>query len=620
MGHRNIRQSIVRAALCTTLLAVTIAAAAEPKFRAQEITKDLTVGYATRILDMNEDGKPDILVVDSKRVIWFENPGWQLHTILEGATLPDNVSIAPADIDGDGKLDFALAADWRPADTNASGSIQWIRRGKSPDDLWSVHRIGTEPTTHRIRFADIDADGREELLVVPLFGRGSTGPNFAETPVRILSYKIPADPVAGPWTAEVLNEELHVAHNFFPTDLNRDGKLDILVASFEGVSLLARADDGRWQRTLLGSGNQETSPSRGASEIKHGRLASGADYLATIEPWHGFQVVVYTRPEPPPTNSSAGVPQSPLWQRHVLDEQLKWGHAVWCADVDGDRDEELVIGVRDNKDAANPCGLRIFDPTAPDGSAWQRSIVDPGGVAIEDLAVADLDGDGRQDIVAAGRHTKNVCIYWNEKPQSVAATADAGPALGDYPPETLPASHGSDVSLPKSRGKVATVIMCMSVDCPISNEFLPAIQKLAKKYGSQGVQFLGIDPNAGETLADMAEYARTRKLEFPFLRDEEARISRRLLFSVTPEARVFDGQGKIVYRGRIDDRYRAGGGGVPRTAELAEALDELLAGKPVSKSNTRPVGCPIQLSPSAPTRLSPLALRRETAWAQAQAE
>jgi hypothetical protein len=101
----------------------------------------------------------------------------------------------------------------------------------------------------------------------------------------------------------------------------------------------------------------------------------------------------------------------------VLDEELKWGHAVWCADVDGDKDQELIIGVRDNKNAANPCGLRIYDPTAPDGSAWKRYLIDPAGVAIEDLAVADLNADGKQDVVAAGRQTKNVRIYWNETPQ-----------------------------------------------------------------------------------------------------------------------------------------------------------------------------------------------------------
>jgi hypothetical protein len=196
---------------CTFVSAVLVgsalsAPAAELQFRVQEIFKQLSVGYATRIVDMNDDRKPDIVVVDTKRVIWFENPDWRMHTIIENATLPDNVSIAEADIDGDGKQDFALAADWRPADTVASGSIQWLARGESPDAPWKVHRIGTEPTTHRIRFADLDADGRPELLVVPLFGRGSKGPHFAEAPLRILSYKIPSDPVAGPWVPEVINE------------------------------------------------------------------------------------------------------------------------------------------------------------------------------------------------------------------------------------------------------------------------------------------------------------------------------------------------------------------------------------------------------------------------------
>ena len=184
---------------------------------------------------------------------------------------------------------------------------------------------------HRIRFADLDGDRRDELIVVPLFGRDTTPPNFAEAPVRILAYKIPADPVRDRWTPQVLNEELHVAHNFWPTDLDQDGKLDILVASFEGVSLLRRQADGRWARTLVGAGNQATAPSRGASEVKHGRLRSGADYIATIEPWHGFQVIVYTRPPGAAGKQIPAGSDGPLWPRQVVDEQLKWGHAVWCA-------------------------------------------------------------------------------------------------------------------------------------------------------------------------------------------------------------------------------------------------------------------------------------------------
>ena len=374
---------------------------------------------------MNDDAKLDIVVVDTDRVIWFENPQWQMHTLVEQQTKKDNVSLAAADINGDGQLDFALGADWRPSDTRTSGSLQWLACGARPDDKWTVHPIGTEPTIHRIRFADLDADGRPELIVVPLFGRGTTGPEFAESPVRILSYKIPGDPIAGPWVPTVLNEELHVAHNFWPTDLDDDGQLELLVASFEGVSLLKRQPDGSWQRRLIGEGNQQTSPSRGASEIKHGQLASGQDYLATIEPWHGFQVVVYTPPVK--TSAAANDQESPLWKRTVLDEELKWGHAVWCADLDGDQTEELVIGVRDSKDGEHLCGIRIYDPAGDaivggDAGAWSKQLLDPGGVAVEDLACGDLNGDGRLDIVAVGRQTKNVRVYWNR-----------GPAVADSP-------------------------------------------------------------------------------------------------------------------------------------------------------------------------------------------
>lgn len=396
------------------------AEAAEPTFRTEEIDKSLTVGYAVQLVDMNEDAKPDIVVVDSGRVIWFENPDWKLHTLISGQTKRDNVCLAPNDIDGDGKVDFALGADWRPADTTNSGSIQWLRRGTSPDAAWEVHAIGVEPTVHRMRWVDLAGDGRAELVVAPLFGQGTKGPNFAERGVRILAYPIPADPVVGPWEPVVLNESLHVSHNFWPTDFDRDGRLDLLVASFEGVTLLSPpAPPGNsetprsltnWTAQRVGAGNQDTSPNRGASEIKQGQLASGASYLATIEPWHGSQVVVYTAPPSMPPGYFGG-----LWDRHVLDDELAWGHVVWCANVDDDADEELIIGVRDNKNDTARSGIRIYDPQDALGRTWQRHLVDPAGVAVEDAIAGDLNADGRTDIIAVGRATHNVRIYWNEK-------------------------------------------------------------------------------------------------------------------------------------------------------------------------------------------------------------
>jgi hypothetical protein len=381
-----------------------------PRFRMQEIATDLKVGYAVLLVDLNNDGKKDIIVVDTTRVVWYENPTWKRRTIIEGQTKPDNVCIAAYDIDGDGQLDLALGADWKPSNTKGGGTLQWLKRGKTLDEPWTLYPIGTEPTVHRIRFADLDGEGRAQLVVAPLQGRQSTqAKNWVDgLPVRLLAYRIPKDPTRERWVPEVVDESLHVLHNFWPVASASGKGMDLLTASYEGVNLLTHDVSGKWNRRHLGEGNQANPQSnRGASEVKQGKLKNGGRFIATIEPWHGNQVVVYT----PPADPASG-----LWHRHVIDEHLKWGHAVWCADLDGDGDDELVIGVRDNfsNQPQERRGVRIYK--AVDGSAaqWARHMVEDGGVAVKDLAVADLDGDGRMDIVAAGRQTRNVRIYWNE--------------------------------------------------------------------------------------------------------------------------------------------------------------------------------------------------------------
>src|SRR5205085_1325138 len=170
---------------------------------------------------------------------------------------------------------------------------------------------------------------------------------------------------------------------------------------------LLSLDNGKPIRRHLGAGNQENPKSkRGASEIKQGRLKNGRKFIATIEPWHGDQVVVYTEPANP----------GALWDRHVIDEELRWGHAVWCADLDGDGNDELIIGVRGAGGKLTPqdrAGVRIYKVQDDKGASWVRQMVDENGVAVEDMAAADLDGDGRIDIVAVGRQTRNVRVYWN---------------------------------------------------------------------------------------------------------------------------------------------------------------------------------------------------------------
>src|SRR3954447_11811892 len=81
-----------------------------PHFKTDEIDKSLSIGYAVNLVDINADGKPDIVVVDKDRVIWFAAPEWRMRVITKDQKKLDNVCMDAYDIDGDGKVDLALGA------------------------------------------------------------------------------------------------------------------------------------------------------------------------------------------------------------------------------------------------------------------------------------------------------------------------------------------------------------------------------------------------------------------------------------------------------------------------------------------------------------------------------
>ena len=393
--------ALLASALAGIALISAASAKTNLKFRHQELEANFDIGYAVSTADVNHDGKLDIVAINPTQAVWFENPSWQKQVVLDGKTEKDNVCIAANDIDGDGQVDVALGAAWRPSDTKGGGTLQWITRQNGAAEPWSMHPLGFEPTLHRMRWGDVDGDGKKELLVAPLHGRGTAGPNWWEgNGARLLVLRPPADPANTKWLEEVADDSLHIVHNLWATNFDSDPADEILTASYEGVHVLDRASDGKWTRRKLGEGYQ-SDKIKGAGEIKLGRLKNGRRYLATIEPWHANNAVIYEEPSDPTT----------LWNRKVITDQLDGGHAVWVADLDGDGDEELAVGWRmpGKGDFAKP-GIAVFDP-----GDWQYQIIDSGGMATEDLTIADLNQDGRPDIVAVGRATHNVKIYWNEK-------------------------------------------------------------------------------------------------------------------------------------------------------------------------------------------------------------
>jgi thiol-disulfide isomerase/thioredoxin len=138
------------------------------------------------------------------------------------------------------------------------------------------------------------------------------------------------------------------------------------------------------------------------------------------------------------------------------------------------------------------------------------------------------------------------------------------------------------------------VIAFLGTECPVAKLYGPRLPELASRYEAQKVAFVAIDSNQQDTLAEMAQYARVAKIDFPFLKDPANAVADQFGAERTPEVFVLDKARTVRYRGRIDDQYVVGSSrNEPKQNDLAAALDELLSGKDVSTPETKATGCHI---------------------------
>ena len=381
------------------------------QFKDHVIENNEPGGYALIVVDVNKDGKPDVIGVSQQvpDLKWYENPGWQPHVMVRD--MLGQVNLAAYDIDGDGIPEIALESGFAMQQAKSPGNMYVLSHVGDPREPWKATKVDAYPTTHHVAWADIDGDGKKELINAPLVGPTNEGPKF-EGKTPLFYYHVPQDWTSGPWKRETITDEMSgITHRVRVAQWSTKGKQEqLMVANFEGVLLYTASGKGdklKWDRKVIVTGHDsEPAPRLGTSDIKIAHLGK-KKFLAAVEPWHGNEVVVYT------DDGKGG------WHRQVLYDQLAEGHEVCVGDFNGDGRDEIVAGDRAKGKVASSY---IFYSVDAAGTQWRREELDHMGMSASGCAVADMNGDGRPDIVMIGGATHNIKWYENAGPAN-AATA-----------------------------------------------------------------------------------------------------------------------------------------------------------------------------------------------------
>jgi hypothetical protein len=358
-------------------------------FVAHDIDANFRGGYSVSVADFNHDGKPDVIAnsLAVQELAWYENPTWERHVIAPETQ--QIVNEAMADIDGDGIPEVAFQSSFAMQAANSAG-INWIaRHNGDPRPPWKVEKIDSFPTSHHVAWADLDGDGKKELINAPLIGEKSVAPTYDQDKASVFWYS------SKDWKRHVVTADIPgIIHRVRVVTWDDGKREQFLVASFEGIALYRASGSGdgmTFAKELLSAGHVEKAPRLGASDVGVGKQA-GKRFFASVEPWHGNEVVVYTE---------AGG----KWNRRVIFDKVSSGHEIAVVDLNGDGRDDVVANDNGRVSAQNPNGTPgvhvFFAPADAATGEWQyRRIEDKS--AMNSCVGADLNGDRKMDLVCTG--------------------------------------------------------------------------------------------------------------------------------------------------------------------------------------------------------------------------
>ncbi|MGB5529042.1 MAG: thioredoxin family protein [Ignavibacteriaceae bacterium] len=156
---------------------------------------------------------------------------------------------------------------------------------------------------------------------------------------------------------------------------------------------------------------------------------------------------------------------------------------------------------------------------------------------------------------------------------------------------TLKDYNGKEHSLSDYKDSKAIVLMFIATECPVSNAYNSRMENIYNEYNQKNVAFIGINSNKAESVDRIKEHAIENGLTFTILKDEKNIIADKFEASFTPEVYILSSDFNILYHGRIDNSRNES---EVVSKDLENALNEILAGKEITKKETKAFGCTIK--------------------------
>lgn len=342
-----------------------------------------------QVTDLTGNGAPDVIVVGMGRnptiefggrrvilrqisqvddllgrletnVFWYENPGWERHTLAPEANLHLGVGSALHDVDGDGRVDLFVGQGYEHHD------VYWYRQPADPREPWERHLVTSAfQKYHDLGVGDVDGDGEPELI------------GLSQEAETIFYYDVPDDPTVEPWpeaNCHVVDEGVSV-EGLHVGDVDGDGRAEIVA----GTSIYHRNAD-EWIRESYAEGWDDVRVAVGDVD------GDGADEIVVSEgdsPTHGTHMGRVAWFDPPE------------WECHVLDEELFCPHSLQLADFTGEDRLDVFVGEMGLGENESPTH-RVY---VNQGDGRFEGTVVSRGVPTHEAKAVDVDGDGRADVV-----------------------------------------------------------------------------------------------------------------------------------------------------------------------------------------------------------------------------